>query len=81
VSSEIAEISRIRITVLRFSDRTVVDVHVEDVDPDASQWTVGLSIEVPTGDPRIVLLIELISAPPITPPPSDPALSEAARAR
>ena len=60
-SSDVADISRIRITVLRLSDRAVVDLHVEDVDPGASQWTLGLDIPVPEGDARVVLVIELIS--------------------
>ncbi len=56
-----ADISRIRVTVRRASDRTVLDVIVTEVEPTASEWTLDLELTVLDGDPTVILLIELIS--------------------
>ncbi len=58
---ELATVSRIRVTILRFSNRAPLDTVVEDVDPAASEWVIEIEVDVPVDDPRVLLLVELIS--------------------
>ena len=61
LASQAGEISRIRVTVLSFPDRTVLDVLVFEVDPDASEWVLDVEIPIGGGNEQRVLLLELIS--------------------
>ncbi len=47
--------------VPRFSNRAVIDVVVEEVDPTASEWVLEIEVDVPIDDPRVLVLVELIS--------------------
>ncbi len=59
--AQAGDISRIRLTVLRFANRAPLDVVVRDVEPDASESVIEFEVEVPLDDPRILVLLELIS--------------------
>ena len=55
-------INRIRITVLRVPDNSVVTVHEENVDPNAEFWDLAVEIPLPeAGILRVRLRIELIN--------------------
>ena len=60
-AQQTADVNRIRVTVKRVSDDSVLGVFVTDVDPTLEVWTIDLEVEIPPDDPRVYLVTELIS--------------------
>ena len=60
-ADQTADITRIRITVKRVSDDSIVAVCVTDVDPTLEVWVVDCEVEIPPDDPSVYLVTELIS--------------------
>ena len=60
-ADQTAAITRIRITVKRVSDDSIVAVCVTDVDPTLEVWVVDCEVEIPPDDPPVYLVTELIS--------------------
>ena len=60
-AEQTADITRIRITVKRVSDDSIIAVCVTDVDPTLEVWVVDCEVEIPPDDPSVYLVTELIS--------------------
>ena len=60
-ADQTADITRIRITVKRVSDDSIIAVCVTDVDPTLEVWIVDCEVEIPPDDPSVYLVTELIS--------------------
>ena len=60
-ADQVATITRIRVTVKRVSDDSVIGSFVTDVDPNLEVWTIELEIEIPPDNPPVYLVTELIS--------------------
>ena len=60
-AEQTADITRIRITVKRVSDDSVVGVFVTDVGPTLEVWTIHIEVEIPPDNPLVYLVTELIS--------------------
>ena len=61
VDAEVAAVDRIRVSVLRFDNRAPLAFVVLDVDPSDNEWVVELEVDIPVDDPRVLVLVELIS--------------------
>ncbi len=60
-AEQTADITRIRVTVKRVSDDSIIAVCVTDVDPTLEVWVVDCEVEIPPDDPPVYLVTELIS--------------------
>ena len=60
-AEQTADITRIRITVKRVSDDSIIQVCVTDVDPTLEVWVVDCEVEIPPDNPLVYLVTELIS--------------------
>ncbi len=60
-AEQTADITRIRITVKRVSDDSIIAVCVTDVDPTLEVWVVDCEVVIPPDDPPVYLVTELIS--------------------
>ena len=57
-----ADINRIRITAYLAGTDSILGSVVVDVDPNASEWTLDVSVVIPTGpNPQVVLTVELVN--------------------
>ena len=58
---QIGTITRVRVTVKRVSDDSVIGSFTTDVDPNQTVWTIQIDVEIPPGNPPVYLVTELIS--------------------
>ena len=60
-AEQVADITRIRVTVNRVSDDSVIGTFVTEVDPNLAVWIIDLEVEIPPDNPPGYLVTELIS--------------------
>ena len=58
---QVADITRIRVTVKRVSNDVPVGSFVTDVDPNLEVWMISLAVPIPPDNPRVYLVTELLS--------------------